>query len=265
MKERIAAAVGPALGFVLFVVAIWLLHGELEEYHLRDVLRNLGAIPRGRVTLAVVLTVLGYLSLTGYDTLAFRWIRHPLDYPRIALASFIAMCSATTSGSSSAAAPSLPHLHDLGVRPAEIARAISERDHLLAGIPGTRRLRLVAGPIPIPGAWHRCCDQPPGRGDPLVLLAAYAQTLRQAAWARRELGLPGIGMTAAQLVSVVDWARRACCSFSPVPGFATARCSAASCSPAARSDQPCLRAWGVRHRDRAVADNWLPGDQALGG
>ena len=45
--------------------------------------------PIDQILLAAALTLLGYLVMTGYDTLAFRYIRHPLPYFKIALASFI--------------------------------------------------------------------------------------------------------------------------------------------------------------------------------
>ena len=88
MKERLLSAVGPLLGLALFAVSAGILHHELSEYHYHDVLGHLGAIPAERLAAAGLLTVLGYLSLTGYDTLAFRCIRSPLRYSRIALASF---------------------------------------------------------------------------------------------------------------------------------------------------------------------------------
>ena len=90
MRERLVAAAGPILGLVLFALALGILHRELGEYHYGDVLYHLGAIPKRQIAFALGLTGLGYLSLTGYDTLAFRWIGSPLRYPRIALASFIA-------------------------------------------------------------------------------------------------------------------------------------------------------------------------------
>jgi uncharacterized membrane protein YbhN (UPF0104 family) len=90
MKQRLLAALGPILGLGLFALAIGILHHELAEYHYRDVLEHLRAIPGTRLALALALTALGYFSLTGYDALAMRWIGSPIRYPRIALASFIA-------------------------------------------------------------------------------------------------------------------------------------------------------------------------------
>ncbi|MGH2746212.1 MAG: hypothetical protein ACRDN8_27715, partial [Thermoleophilaceae bacterium] len=85
MKERFATALGPFLGLALFALAVWILHRELSEYHYDDVVGHLAAIPHRDVALAIALTVLGYLLLTGYDTLALRWVGSPLSYPPIAL------------------------------------------------------------------------------------------------------------------------------------------------------------------------------------
>src|SRR5207237_9306071 len=54
-----------------------------------QVSRYVSSLPVDQIVLAIVLTLLGYLAMTGYDTLAFRYIRHPLPYFKIALASFI--------------------------------------------------------------------------------------------------------------------------------------------------------------------------------
>src|SRR5260370_39674264 len=73
----------------LFAVALRVLHDTLAQYRYREVIAYLNALPREQLLLAVVLTLLSYLVMTGYDTLAFRYIRHQLPYLKIALASFI--------------------------------------------------------------------------------------------------------------------------------------------------------------------------------
>jgi uncharacterized membrane protein YbhN (UPF0104 family) len=90
VKQRLLAMLGPLLGVALFAVAIAILQHELEEYHYGDVVEHLSQIPTARLLLAVALTALGYLALTGYDTLALRWIGSSLRYRLIALASFVA-------------------------------------------------------------------------------------------------------------------------------------------------------------------------------
>jgi phosphatidylglycerol lysyltransferase len=78
----------PFITVLLFAGALWLLHRQLEGFRYRDVMLFLRGLPRARVWLAVLCTALGYAAMTGYDALAFRNIRVPLPYRKIALASF---------------------------------------------------------------------------------------------------------------------------------------------------------------------------------
>ena len=87
--KRIAPFLKPLLILALFAVALRVLQDTLAHYRYRDVIRYLDALPIDQILLAAALTLLGYLVMTGYDTLAFRYIRHPLPYFKIALASFI--------------------------------------------------------------------------------------------------------------------------------------------------------------------------------
>jgi len=79
----------PLLMIALFAIALRILGTTLAHYRWHDVMGYLEALPATQVIAAAALTILGYLMMTGYDTLAFRYIRHPLPYRRIALASFI--------------------------------------------------------------------------------------------------------------------------------------------------------------------------------
>jgi phosphatidylglycerol lysyltransferase len=78
----------PFLTVLLFAGALWLLHRQLTGFRYRDVMLFLRTLPRSRVLLAMLCTALGYAAMTGYDTLAFRNLRNPLPYRKIALASF---------------------------------------------------------------------------------------------------------------------------------------------------------------------------------
>jgi phosphatidylglycerol lysyltransferase len=89
MKTRLITRFAPFLGLLLFAIALVVLYYELRVYHLHDILENLKQIPPHRVFLALLLTVICYLIMTGYDALALRYVHHPLSYGRIALASFI--------------------------------------------------------------------------------------------------------------------------------------------------------------------------------
>jgi phosphatidylglycerol lysyltransferase len=87
--KRLAPFLKPLLILALFAVALRVLHDTLAQYRYREVIGYLHALPGDQLLLAAALTLLGYLVMTGYDTLAFRYIRHPLPYFKIALASFI--------------------------------------------------------------------------------------------------------------------------------------------------------------------------------
>jgi phosphatidylglycerol lysyltransferase len=89
MKKKVFHNLAPLIGVLLFALALWLLHRELKAYHYRDILHQLQQIPASRLFFALVLTILDYLVLTGYDVLALQYINQPLSYRRIALASFI--------------------------------------------------------------------------------------------------------------------------------------------------------------------------------
>jgi uncharacterized membrane protein YbhN (UPF0104 family) len=89
MKQKLLHSLGPAIVLVLLAGAFWILHHELRHYHYADIKQALAAIPGNRLLLSFALTMLNYVVLTGYGVLALRYIRRPLAYRRIALASFI--------------------------------------------------------------------------------------------------------------------------------------------------------------------------------
>jgi phosphatidylglycerol lysyltransferase len=80
---------GPSIGVLLFVAALWSLSRELQHYHFVDLRSQLRAIPRRDMVYALLATFGAYLTLTCYDLLAFEYIRHPLRRPKVILASFI--------------------------------------------------------------------------------------------------------------------------------------------------------------------------------
>src|SRR6266568_672093 len=87
--KRIVPFVKPLFVVALFAVALRVLQDTLAHYDYHQVIRYVSSLPADQIVLAIVLTLFGYLVMTGYDTLAFRYIRHPLPYFKIALASFI--------------------------------------------------------------------------------------------------------------------------------------------------------------------------------
>ena len=80
---------GALLGLILLSVVLWVLHHELQQYHYHDIIRHMRNIPPRQVVFALLLTALNYFVLTGHDALAFRYLRYPLSYSKIALAAFL--------------------------------------------------------------------------------------------------------------------------------------------------------------------------------
>src|SRR5947207_155977 len=87
--KRLWPFLRPLLMIAVFAIALRVLQGTLQHYGYRAVMAYLQSLPATQTWLAILLTLAGYLIMTGYDTLAFRYIGHPLPYRRIALASFI--------------------------------------------------------------------------------------------------------------------------------------------------------------------------------
>lgn len=79
----------PVLVLALAGAALWVMQRELQAYNFHAIIQSLGDISRGRLILALMLTMASYVLLTGYDVLALRYIRRPLPYGKIALASFL--------------------------------------------------------------------------------------------------------------------------------------------------------------------------------
>ena len=98
---------GPGLSLILFAAAVWLLHNELRTYHFRDILRAFNAIPGTHLGAAAGLAILSYAVMTGYDVLAMRYIRYPLSYSKIGLASFIGYAFSNNIGMSMIAGASV--------------------------------------------------------------------------------------------------------------------------------------------------------------
>jgi len=107
MKSVVRKMLGPGLSLVLFAAAAWLLHHELKTYHLRDILHALDAIPGAYLWAAAGLTILSYAVMTGYDALAMRYVRYPLSYSKIGLASFIGYAFSNNIGMSMIAGASV--------------------------------------------------------------------------------------------------------------------------------------------------------------
>ena len=98
MRWKSVSVWGPALSLILLLVALYVLHHELKHLNYHQIVAAVRSLPMGRVALAVLLTVLNYLILSGYEFLACRYIGKKQPFGRIALSSFIGNAFANTLG-----------------------------------------------------------------------------------------------------------------------------------------------------------------------
>ncbi|MBE9168635.1 UPF0104 family protein [Pleurocapsales cyanobacterium LEGE 06147] len=83
---------------LLLSLCVWSITRELQGYSLQELWHSLIQIPKRRKLEAIALTALGYLTITGYDLLAFRYIRHSLTPTKIIFTSFLSYAVGNTVG-----------------------------------------------------------------------------------------------------------------------------------------------------------------------
>src|SRR5882724_8790701 len=213
MKERLLAAIAPIVGLTLFAATIAILHRELAAYQVADVIGHLLAIPGRKLAAALGFTFAGYLALTGYDWLAFRWIGRVLALRRIALASFVAYVFSHNVGLSFLGGSAVRYrmYSSWGVPPAELGRAIAFNFVTLwLGFFALGALLLLADPVALPGPWHGfVTTRPLGVLFALLTIAywiLFVGRRRDLRVGELSIEIPGARTSAAQTVlSAVDW------------------------------------------------------------
>jgi uncharacterized membrane protein YbhN (UPF0104 family) len=173
-----------------------------------------------------VLTAVGYFTLTGYDALALHWIRSPVRYGRIALASFIAYVFSHNVGLSFFGGSAVRYrmFTSWDVTPPELARVITFNVLTFwLGFLALAGLVLSLDPIRFPAAWHAVIETSRPLGlTCLGVLAIYTiSSLRS----RRTLRLRGFSVelpswrtTLVQiLLASTDWALAAAAFYVLLP------------------------------------------------
>lgn len=214
MNERLRQALPALLGLVLFLVALAVLRAELRAVRWDEITRDiLGTAPL-RLALAVLLTALNYLVLTGYDLIAFRYIGKALPRRRIAVAAFLAYAVANNVGVAMLSGASVRYrfYSRWGVTAEELSRIVfSYSVTFWLGLLALGGFAFVVSPLAGDPAL-------PGRGVLVVAgclliaavvgyLAATAIRTEPLRIRRFVLPLPGPAIAVQQLlVSSADWA-----------------------------------------------------------
>jgi hypothetical protein len=90
--------IAPWITLAVSAVIVFMLARALRKYDFAEVLRNVQSVDAARLALAIAFAAGSYATLTLFDTLAVRYVRHALPYRRTALASFTALSIGHTVG-----------------------------------------------------------------------------------------------------------------------------------------------------------------------
>ncbi len=97
MKKFLKFLIAP-LGVIIFIVAIVLLSNEMKNYSYQQILDTLKAIPSFKIIFALILALLYYLILGGYDVVAFKYINVPLKFKNVVFTCFISNALGNNTG-----------------------------------------------------------------------------------------------------------------------------------------------------------------------
>lgn len=80
---------GPIIITAIFILAIYLLYNKLKSYSIAQIRFSIEQISYFRIFISVILMVLNYIILIGYDWLALKAIHKTLPIGKVGLVSFI--------------------------------------------------------------------------------------------------------------------------------------------------------------------------------
>jgi len=212
MSGRLRRALPVVIAAVLFVAALEVLRVELHAVSWRELTADIRSTPPSRLLLALALTALNYVTLTGYDLIAFVYIGKRLPRARIAAVSFLAYAISNSVGFAMLSGASVRYRSYTrwGVTPEELSRIVfSYSVTFWLGLFALGGLSLVAAPIP-DGAGPPKWAMVPAGWILMLLPAAYlGLTLVRRTplqWRQLVLPLPRPSLAIAQiLISAIDW------------------------------------------------------------
>ena len=125
-RARLAAWAAPAGGIALFAAALLVLRRELHSVSYLEITTDLLAVPLPRLLIALGLTALNYVVLTGYDQLAFLYVKRAIGRARVSLAAFVAYAIANNVGFAMVSGASVRYRFYTrwGLTPAELSRIV---------------------------------------------------------------------------------------------------------------------------------------------
>ena len=150
-RRQVVQALPAVAGLVLFLAALGVLRAELRGVTWHQLTADIFSTPPSGLGLAIVLTLVNYAVLTGYDFLALAYVRSRLSWWRVALASFLAYAIANTVGFSMLSGASVRYRFYTrwGITTEDLTRIVlSNSVTFWLGLLALAGLSLIVSPLP---------------------------------------------------------------------------------------------------------------------
>jgi phosphatidylglycerol lysyltransferase len=198
----------------LFGISLAVLRHVLTAYHLRTIVAAIHDISLSVLGASLLLTVLGYAALVGYDYLSLRLAAKPVPIRRMWSSSFISHAVQNSAPIAIVSGGGVRYrlFRRLGITGAETAAVVAANTMtFVIGLLLVAGIAFAVDPIPIPAAFHlpRLALRPIGVAFLLLVVSAYFLARRGVGtvhvW-RFRLELPnGRELLEQLLVSTADW------------------------------------------------------------
>jgi uncharacterized membrane protein YbhN (UPF0104 family) len=210
-RRRLLSA---AVSLLLFAGAVYVLHAELRDHPLHEILAELRSFPPLRLILSLAATVLGFLALAGYDAVSLAALGRRLPFRRVAFAAFLGYAFANSLPLSVVTGAALRYrlYSQWGIARVDAARVITLNTiTYVVGLLAAAGLAFALQPVLVPGfLWLPLRTARPLGFACLAVVAGYlgwssrkGGDLKLGRW---ELPRPTFGRAVAQIgVSFADW------------------------------------------------------------
>jgi phosphatidylglycerol lysyltransferase len=225
MREKLQRALPALAGFILFVLALEVLRHELKTVSWHTLTATVLTTPPPQLLVALLLTVLNYAVLTGYDFVALATIGKKLPAPAVISTSFFAYAFANNVGFAMLSGASVRHrfYSRFGITAVDLSRII-----FYCSVTFWVGLLALGGVGLALGSFSDAAGMPaPGLLVPIgwLLVATapfyvFLTAVRRAPFKIRnyEITLPPVKLAIAQvLISLLDWILVAGIVFSLLP------------------------------------------------
>ena len=145
---------GAGASLLLFAGAVFVLHSELRDHPVHEIMAELRTFPALRLALSLAATVLGFLALAGYDAISLAALGRRLPFRRVAIAAFLGYAFANSLPLSvvTGAAVRYRLYSQWGIERGDAARVITLNTvTYVVGLLASAGLAFALQPVLVPG------------------------------------------------------------------------------------------------------------------